>query len=116
MRTPDRRDGWMRAAMPAADCLLARTVHAGYNAAPNPTPAPAGLRVDPCIPADWKELHVSRAFRGCRVEIDVRNASGAQKGVRGVSLDGADLDVSGGPVVPAAALAGKAEAHVQVEM
>ena len=47
-----------------------------------------GLRVDPCIPADWKGFDVSRRFRGATYAIEVSNPDGVQKGVRSVTVDG----------------------------
>ena len=47
-----------------------------------------GLIVDPCIPADWKEFHVSRRWRGATFEITVRNPHGVEKGVTAVTLNG----------------------------
>ena len=47
------------------------------------------LIIDPCIPSDWKEFTVSRQWRGATYNIKVRNESGSEKGVRGITLDGA---------------------------
>ncbi len=37
-----------------------------------------GLRIDPCLPDDWKELSAVRYFRGCRYEISYLNKGGNQ--------------------------------------
>ena len=58
-----------------------------------------GLHVDPCIPADWKEFHVTRKWRGSTYEIHVVNPDGVEKGVRTITADGADVKVL--PVLPA---------------
>ncbi len=50
-----------------------------------------GLRIDPCIPADWKEYRVTRKFRGATFEIRVRNPEGVHKGVSSLSVDGTKL-------------------------
>ena len=54
--------------------------------------------VDPCVPADWKEFHMSRVWRGARMEISVQNPDGVMKGVREIRLDGET--VSRIPVLP----------------
>ncbi len=47
-----------------------------------------GLRIDPCIPASWREFSVRRRFRSTIYEIRVKNPDGVQKGVKSVTLDG----------------------------
>jgi len=69
-----------------------------------------GLIVDPCVPADWKEFHVTRAWRGATFEISVSNPRGVQKGVASVTLNGVPVD---GPIAPQSA--GSVN-HVQVIM
>lgn len=32
-----------------------------------------GLEIDPCLPADWKEIRVTRVFRGCTYHITIRD-------------------------------------------
>ncbi len=75
----------------------------------------AGLRVDPCTPPEWGEFRVRRRFRGCDVDIRVRNDGGVEKGVAAVRVDGREIDLSRGPVIPAAALAA-ASARIEVTM
>ena len=58
-----------------------------------------GLRIDPCIPADWKEFSVRRVWRGATYEIRVRNPEGVEKGVRSILADGQAVDAL--PVLPA---------------
>lgn len=70
-----------------------------------------GLRLDPCIPSAWKEIKVARIFRGKRLAIEIRNPSGAQKGVKKVTLNGETLE---GNLISAGKM--KAENHVIVEM
>ena len=41
-----------------------------------------GLRIDPCIPADWKAFSVHRIFRKKKFQIDIVNESEVQKGVK----------------------------------
>ena len=47
-----------------------------------------GLKIDPCIPADWKGYKVTRKFRGATYLIEVKNPDGKSKGVKEVTIDG----------------------------
>ena len=51
-----------------------------------------GLLIDPCIPADWKEFHIDRTWRGAEYRITVRNADGVEKGVAGITCNGQAVD------------------------
>jgi N,N'-diacetylchitobiose phosphorylase len=44
------------------------------------------LSVDPCIPAEWKEFHVDRSFRGANYHITVTNPDGVMKGVKKIII------------------------------
>ena len=79
-------------------------------------PAPGGLYIDPCIPSDWQGFTVTRVFRDCRLNIDVRNPHGRTTGVSAVTVDGMELDVSGGPLVSADVIADKPGITVVVTM
>ena len=57
-----------------------------------------GLRVDPCVPADWKEFRVTRKWRGAVYEITVHNPEGVEKGVRRMVADGEEVELL--PVLP----------------
>ena len=57
------------------------------------------LRVDPCVPADWKEFSVTRKWRGGVYNIHVVNPDGVEKGVREIIADGKKVDAL--PVIPA---------------
>ena len=46
-----------------------------------------GLRIDPCLPPAWREIHVTRVFRGKRFDITIRNGSRG-KGVASMRLNG----------------------------
>ena len=48
----------------------------------------AGLMVDPCIPADFKELTVIRKYRGAEYHIHITNPDGHEKGIRSMTVDG----------------------------
>lgn len=47
-----------------------------------------GLRIDPCIPTDWKEYHITRFFRGVKYYIIVKNPDGVSKGVKRITVNG----------------------------
>ena len=74
-------------------------------------PEYGGLTIDPCIPADWKGFRATRTFRGKRVNVEVTNPSGVQKGVKKLVLNGEPL---AGNFIPAEKLA--ADNEVAVEM
>ncbi|HYU58947.1 MAG TPA: glycosyl hydrolase family 65 protein, partial [Actinomycetota bacterium] len=67
-----------------------------------------GLRVDPCLPADWDGFEATRRFRGATYRIRVRAQAGARGRVTRLVVDGRPLE---GTVVPPAA----AGATVEVE-
>lgn len=50
------------------------------------------LRIDPCIPGDWKEFTVLRKWRGAEYRIHVVNPKGVEKGVSSIRLNGAETD------------------------
>ncbi len=52
----------------------------------------AGLRVDPCIPAEWDEFHVTRRYRGATYEIHVANPESVNGGIQSVIVDGEPID------------------------
>jgi len=58
-----------------------------------------GLTVDPCVPADWREFHITRQWRGARYEITITNPDGVQQGVRKIIVDGKEVEKI--PVLPA---------------
>ncbi|MBN1154334.1 N,N'-diacetylchitobiose phosphorylase [candidate division KSB1 bacterium] len=51
-----------------------------------------GLQIDPCIPENWKGFSVTRKFRGCNLNIVVKNEHGVQKGVKYIVLNGKQLN------------------------
>ena len=57
-----------------------------------------GLKIDPCIPAYWREFKVHRRFRGSNFRIQVQNPDGVCRGVKKVILDGKELSA---PILPA---------------
>ena len=56
-----------------------------------------GLRIDPCIPADWEGFTAVRRFRGGEYHITVRNPAHVCKGVASVTVDRAPVE---GNVLP----------------
>lgn len=64
----------------------------------------AGLRIDPCIPSDWKKVKITRRFREKNLNIVIKNESGVQKGVKSVSVNGKEI---GGNLIPMEMMNGK---------
>jgi cellobiose phosphorylase len=56
-----------------------------------------GLKIDPCIPSDWKEVKISRKFRKKDFAIIIRNTDGRQKGVKKITVNGEEIK---GNVIP----------------
>ena len=50
------------------------------------------LTVDPCIPAEWDGFTAVRKWRGAEYRISVRNPEHVEKGVRTLSVDGAETN------------------------
>jgi cellobiose phosphorylase len=57
-----------------------------------------GLRIDPCVPADWKGFTAQRSFRGATYRITVHNEPGVEGRVLSILVDGEPLE---GNLVPA---------------
>jgi len=51
-----------------------------------------GLRIDPCIPPDWKEIKISRRFRKNNFNILIKNESGVEKGVKKITVNGINIE------------------------
>ncbi|SIQ23926.1 GH36-type glycosyl hydrolase domain-containing protein [Halanaerobium kushneri] len=51
-----------------------------------------GLKIDPCIPAEWDEYTVIRKFRGCKFKINVKNPKNINKGVEKIFVDGKEIE------------------------
>ncbi|MCU4154397.1 glycosyl transferase [Carboxylicivirga sp. A043] len=56
-----------------------------------------GLKVEPCVPADWKGFTVKRLFRGVEYNITVNNPKGVSKGVASIEVNGEKIE---GNVIP----------------
>lgn len=63
-------------------------------------PGYKGLTIDPCIPKDWTEYKVDRTFRGAKYEIEIKNPSHVNHGVKSITLNGTPIE---GNTLPIAA-------------
>jgi cellobiose phosphorylase len=52
----------------------------------------AGLRIDPCIPASWKDYSVTRKFRGATFHIRIRNPGSVSRGVKSIAVNGVAIE------------------------
>ncbi len=60
-----------------------------------------GLRIDPCLPAEWEGFTAEREFRGATFRITVRKPRGARGRVSSLVVDGQRLEGNVVPVQPA---------------
>ena len=51
-----------------------------------------GLMIDPCLPAELKDVKVHREYRGNTYEIELINEAGGEKGAVTVSVDGQPIE------------------------
>ncbi len=51
-----------------------------------------GIKIDPCIPEEWKSYTVNRKFRGSSYQIEVVNPDHVSKGVKEIWLNDQKLD------------------------
>jgi cellobiose phosphorylase len=72
-----------------------------------------GLKLDPCIPADWSEYKVERDYLGTRLYIHFKNPQHVSKGVKSIEIDGVTY---GAGVIPRELLEGKEKADITVNM
>ena len=56
-----------------------------------------GLKVDPCIPKDWKGYKVTRSFKGAEYEITIKNPNHVCRGVNSMLVDGKEVE---GNIIP----------------
>jgi cellobiose phosphorylase len=52
----------------------------------------AGLRINPCIPSQWKKFSIRRPFRRAIYEIEVENPQGVQRGIKKIYVDGKRIE------------------------
>ena len=76
-------------------------------------PTMKGLVIDPSIPSDWEEYSVSRIYRGCNIQIEVKNPNKLQHGVMSMQIDG--KTINGNLITPEMA-EGKDSLYVEVEV
>ncbi|MDD3556816.1 MAG: glycosyl transferase, partial [Proteiniphilum sp.] len=60
-----------------------------------------GLIIDPCIPPEWEQYHVTRRFRGVTYRITVNNPEKRMKGVKAITLNGEPVKGNLIPLLPA---------------
>ena len=51
-----------------------------------------GLRIAPCLPADWTQCRIVRDFRGARYDVRITKPAGVQRGRVRLSLDGKSVE------------------------
>ncbi len=79
-------------------------------------PVIGGICIDPCIPANWKSLSISRIYQGCRLNIDIDNRHGVEKGMLFVFVDGKAVDFDGVAVIPSHMIKGKSVVNIRACM
>lgn len=52
----------------------------------------SGLRINPCLPAHWKEIGVRREYRGAIYEILIQNPEALETGYLGIIVDGVAMN------------------------
>jgi len=52
----------------------------------------SGLRVNPCIPAEWSGYTVRRKFRGSTYVIRISNPDHVEKGIKSITVDGKAIE------------------------
>lgn len=60
-----------------------------------------GLRIEPCIPSNWKGFRVIRKFRGATYHVLVSNPDATSKGIKSITLDGEVIEDNLIPVIAA---------------
>ncbi|MBC3765367.1 GH36-type glycosyl hydrolase domain-containing protein [Neptunicella marina] len=51
-----------------------------------------GLRINPCIPADWSGFNFTRQYRGATYHIEVQNPHKVSKGIKQLIVDGNPIE------------------------
>jgi cellobiose phosphorylase len=60
-----------------------------------------GLKLDPCIPKNWKGLEINRKFRGADYKIKVTNPNHVCKGIKKLVVNGQEVEGNVIPIAPA---------------
>lgn len=50
-----------------------------------------GLRIDPCIPSEWKKFKIIRKFRNATYNINIYNPDGNCKGIKSLTINGTKI-------------------------
>ena len=58
-------------------------------------PSIKGLIIDPVIPSEWDGFDITRKYRGCNLDICVKNSGHAQCGIKEAFIDGKPADLYG---------------------
>jgi cellobiose phosphorylase len=66
-------------------------------------PEHEGLRIDPCLPADWEGYEAVRRFRDATYRISIHKERGITGRISSITLDGKELDGNIVPPAPAGA-------------
>ncbi len=61
-------------------------------------PVLGGLKIDPCLPRDWRQVEVTRKFRGAEYHIRIQNPFRISKGVDRILVDG--IRITGSVIQP----------------
>ena len=75
----------------------ARMWQAAFQAMVGIQPTLGGLKIDPCLPRDWRQVEATRLFRGAQYHIRILNSFRQNKGVDRILVDGVRIT---GTVIP----------------
>lgn len=70
-----------------------------------------GLRIDPCIPSEWKECRVFRRFRNKYFSIHFRNDRAVQKGIKKLTINDEEIE---GNLIPLDKMDAENKVHVEM--
>lgn len=76
-------------------------------------PTLGGLLIDPSIPSDWEAYTVQRIYRGCSIDIQVRNPNNVCHGIKSIFIDGERIETN---LITSKMLEGKDKIQVVIEM
>jgi N,N'-diacetylchitobiose phosphorylase len=65
--------------------------HAALQSILGIKPEYKGIAIDPCIPANWDKLKITRVFRGKTLKIEIINPRKKEKGVRKIEINGESI-------------------------
>ena len=73
----------------------------------------AGVKLDPCIPAEWDGFKVQRDYLGTRLNISFKNPDHVSFGVKSYEIDGVEYSSN---IIPKELLLGKETVSITVNM